>query len=408
MKNFEIPEYYLSPIIGKVKNIRKLNDPRKRDFTPTVLDFGPVKFYIARHFGFCYGVENAIEISYKAISENPDKNIYLLSQMIHNPGVNDDLIAHGISFIQDTNGRQIIPWSEITKDDIVIIPAFGTTVEIEQKLKSIGIEVKRYNTTCPFVEKVWNRSQKLGQEDYTVIIHGKKNHEETRATFSHANTNAKSIIVKDIKEAQLLAKFISGELPFSEFKTTFKNYYSDDFNPEQDLKKIGVVNQTTMLASETQEITDFLYNVMVNKYGNENIKNHFANTRDTLCYATNDNQTSTQNLLDVNADMAIVVGGYNSSNTTHLVELLEQKFKTFFIKDETEIGDDFSLNYFDIHSKLITKSNAHHTKLPERLILTSGASCPDATVDRVLQKILSFYKNTKPIDEVLNTLSYEN
>jgi len=408
MKKFEIPEYYRSPIIGKVKDIRKESDPRKKDFSPTLLDFGPVKFYVARHFGFCFGVENAIEISYRAIEENPGKKIYLLSQMIHNPGVNDDLLDHGIQFIQDTSGQQIIPWSNITKDDIVIIPAFGTTVEIENQIKAIGIEVKRYNTTCPFVEKVWNRSQKLGQDDFTVIIHGKKNHEETRATFSHSNVSAKSIIVKDIEETKVLAKFISGELPISEFKTTFKNFYSDNFNPETDLDKIGVVNQTTMLASETQEITDYLYNVMLKRHSDADIKKHFANTRDTLCYATNDNQTSTQHLLKVNADMAIVVGGYNSSNTSHLVELLDEKFKTYFIKDETEINDDFSLHHFDINAKEMKNHTSLLCHLPKTIILSSGASCPDATVDRVLQKIISFYPTTKPVEEVLQNLTYEN
>ena len=404
MKKFEIPEYYRSPIIGRVKAIRKENDPRKKDFSPTLLDFGSVQFYIARHFGFCYGVENAIEISYRAISENPNKRIFLLSQMIHNPGVNADLLDHGIKFIQDTNGQQLISWDDITKEDIIIIPAFGPTVEIENQINKIGIEVKKYNTTCPFVEKVWNRSQKLGDEDYTVVIHGKKNHEETRATFSHSNEYAKSIIIKDIDEAKFLAQFISGEKHPSEFKSTFKNSYSDNFNPETDLQKIGVVNQTTMLASETQEITDFLYKIMGKRYGQSDIKNHFANTRDTLCYATNDNQTATQNLMNIDAEMAIVVGGYNSSNTSHLVELLQKNHKTFFIKDESEIEDDFSINHFDLLTKTMVKGDSLKQNLPQKIILSSGASCPDATIDRVLQKILSFYKNTTSIDNVLKTL----
>jgi len=408
MKKFEIPEYYRSPIIGKVKAIRKEKDPRKKDFSPSLLDFGPVQFHIARHFGFCYGVENAIEISYRAISENTDKRIFLLSQMIHNPGVNADLLEHGIKFIQDTNGKQLIPWQDINKDDIIIIPAFGTTVEIENQINAIGIEVKKYNTTCPFVEKVWNRSQKLGDDDYTVVIHGKKNHEETRATFSHSNEYAKSIIVKDIEETKILAQFISGEKSASEFKSTFKNSYSKNFNPETDLQKIGVVNQTTMLASETQEITDFLFNVMEKRYGKINIKNHFANTRDTLCYATNDNQTATQNLMDINAEIAIVVGGYNSSNTSHLVELLEKNHSTYFIKDETEILNDFTINHFDLATKSMQKSESFMQKLPKSIILSSGASCPDATIDRVLNKVLSFYDQTKSTDTVLNTLKNEN
>lgn len=408
MKKFNIPDYYQSPIIGKVKEIRRINDPRKKDFSPTLLDFGAVKFHIARHFGFCFGVENAIEISYRAISENPDKKIYLLSQMIHNPGVNADLLDHGIQFIQDTNGQQLIPWENITKEDIIIIPAFGTTVEIENKIKAIGIEVKQYNTTCPFVEKVWNRSQKLGNEDYTVVIHGKKNHEETRATFSHSSQYAKSIIVKDIEETKVLGQFINGERDIADFKTEFKNSFSENFDPETDLQKIGVVNQTTMLASETQEITDYLSDIMVNHYGQENIKSHFANTRDTLCYATNDNQTATQHLLDINAEIAIVVGGYNSSNTSHLAELLELNHKTFFIKDESEIDENFALHHFNIHTKEMEQSDSLIKELPKNIILSSGASCPDATIDRVLQKIIGFYSSVNSIESALTTLKNEN
>src|SRR6188474_945943 len=141
--------------------MRRAQDLRKQDFAPTVLDFGAVKFYLARHFGFCYGVENAIEISYKAIEDNEHKRVFLLSQMIHNQEVNEDLQSRGIKFIMDTDGTQFIPWDDLRPDDIVIIPAFGTTLEIEQLLSAKGIEVQQYNTTCPFVEKVWNRSQKL-------------------------------------------------------------------------------------------------------------------------------------------------------------------------------------------------------------------------------------------------------
>jgi 4-hydroxy-3-methylbut-2-enyl diphosphate reductase len=328
--------------------------------------------------------------------------------MIHNPGVNADLLDHGIEFIQDTKGNQLIDWNNITKDDIVIIPAFGTTVEIEEKIKSIGIEIKKYNTTCPFVEKVWNRSQKLGQDNYTVVIHGKKNHEETRATFSHSKEHAKSIIVKDIEETKVLAEFITGKRDIKDFKSVFANSFSEGFNPAKDFDKIGVVNQTTMLASDTQEITDYLYKVVEKKYGSENIKSHFANTRDTLCYATNDNQTSTQNLLNVPADIAIIVGGYNSSNTSHLVELLEEKYTTFYIKDESEISDEFILNSFDLHSKSMVKSKSYKNNLPKNIILSSGASCPDATVDRVLQKILAFYPSVNTIESALNKLRNEN
>lgn len=393
MKQFEIPEFYRSPIISKVKAKRKIEDPRKKDFTPSTLNFGKVEFLIARHFGFCYGVENAIEIAYRAIEENPDKKIYLLSQMIHNPDVNEDLQSHGIEFIQDTEGKQLIAWDKITPSDIVIIPAFGTTVDIDETLTKIGVDTKKYNTTCPFVEKVWNRSKSLGEKDHTIIIHGKHNHEETRATFSHSLQNAPSLVLKNLNEAKKLADFIKGKTSVEEFQSIFKDKISKDFNPLQDLTKIGVVNQTTMLASETQEITDFLRQTMVDKFGLENIKEHIADTRDTLCYATNDNQSATYGLLEKEADLAIVIGGYNSSNTTHLVELLEQKFKTRFIQSKNNIENFNSINSFDIHSKKIVNHNEflNEKSNPYRIIITSGASCPDAIVDGVIQKILKLY-----------------
>src|SRR6185436_18376311 len=179
MKKFNVPIIYRSPLIAAIKGRRKEQDKMKKDFSPTLLDFGPLQIYLARHFGFCYGVENAIEIAFKTVEENPGKRIFLLSEMIHNPQVNADLQAHGIVFLQDTYGKQLIPFEEITADDIVLIPAFGTTLEIERKLKRIGIQTEKYNTTCPFVEKVWNRSEVIAKNNYTVIIHGKPKHEET-------------------------------------------------------------------------------------------------------------------------------------------------------------------------------------------------------------------------------------
>jgi len=388
MKKFDIPVYYRSPIISKVKTKRKLEDPRKKDFSPSLVQLGNIDFIISRHFGFCYGVENAIEKSYAAINENPNKRIFLISQMIHNPDVNADLQSMGVRFIQDTDGSQLIPWNEITKEDIVIIPAFGTTIETEAIIRSKGLDVQKYNTTCPFVEKVWNRSAKLGESDHTIIIHGKHKHEETRATFSHSQVNSPSLIVKDIEEAKNVANYILGKTTIDQFLTAFKDKLSEGFDPNTHLKKIGVVNQTTMLASETQKIADFLKETMVTAFDEEHLSEHFADTRDTLCYATNDNQSATLELLKSEADIAIVVGGYNSSNTTHLVELLEPSFKTFFIRNEDEIKSKNEIHAFDIHSKSV---KIHDDFIPQKdqlkIIITSGASCPDAVVDRVIQKI---------------------
>ena len=389
--------------LEKIKESRKIMDPRKKDFTPTLLDFGPVRFYIARHFGFCFGVENAIEISYKSIEENPNKRIFLLSQMIHNPAVNNDLRSKGVEFIMDTEGNHFIDWEELSPDDIVIIPAFGTTMEIQEKLESIGIKVEKYNTTCPFVERVWKKSDKLGSDGYSIVIHGKHKHEETRATFSHSSQSASSVVVKDINEAKILGDIILGIIPLEQFNDHFEGRFSENFDPRKDLERIGVVNQTTMLASETQEIADYLKNIMQKKYGEENYKTHFADTRDTLCYATNDNQQATYGLLEKKADLAIVVGGYNSSNTSHIVELCESKFPTYFINSYEEIGSKHQIHHFNYHIKkrLTTDNFLPEKTSPIDIILTSGASCPDTAVDAVLQKVLSCFTETKSIEEVL-------
>jgi 4-hydroxy-3-methylbut-2-en-1-yl diphosphate reductase len=402
MKQFDIPVFYRSSFISKIKNSRKFNDPRKKDFTPTLLDFGPVKFYIARHFGFCYGVENAIDISYRIIDENPGKRIFLLSEIIHNPGVNNDLLSRGIKFLMDTSGKRTYYWDELTREDIVIIPAFGTTLEIESGLKEKGIDPYKYNTTCPFVEKVWNRSAQLGDQGYTIIIHGKYKHEETRATFSHSSESTPSLIIRDLKEAELLCSFLLDESKEAEFYQYFKEKYSPGFDFRNHLKRIGVVNQTTMLASDTEAIADILKNTIAQKYGIDNLKDHFADTKDTLCYATNDNQDSTYGLLNVNADLAVVVGGYNSSNTTHIVELCQKKFTTFFISSADNISSKNTVSHFDQKSKrekIIT--NFIPEIEPVRIILTSGASCPDAVVDSVLRKIISFFPGSRDMDSVL-------
>ncbi|MDO8550972.1 MAG: 4-hydroxy-3-methylbut-2-enyl diphosphate reductase, partial [Ignavibacteria bacterium] len=226
--------------------------------------------------------------------------------------------------------------------------------------------------------------------------------EETRATFSHSVKSSPALIVRDLNETKILAEIILGERDKKEFYEFFKGKYSPGFNLEKDLQKIGVVNQTTMLATETEAIADYLKQTMIKKYGKENINKHFADTRDTLCYATYDNQQATVELLNMKADFAVVVGGYNSSNTGHLVELCKEKLTTYFISDDEKIISHSGIKHFDIHSKkeIITKDF-----IPEKdvvdIILTSGASCPDAVLDRVLQKLLSCFEKTAGIDTVL-------
>jgi len=403
MKSFDVPLVYRSPLIAAIKKKRKEADKMKKDFTPTLLDFGNLRIYLARHFGFCYGVENAIDIAFRTLEENKGKRIFLLSEMIHNPQVNADLQAGGIQFLQDNYGNQLVPFEALTADDIVLIPAFGTTLAIEARLRAIGIAVEKYNTTCPFVEKVWNRSEAIAGKNYSIVIHGKPDHEETRATFSHAAASAPAVVVRDMAQAVHLSRFITGEEDAPGFYEAFKDQYSEGFDITRDLERIGVVNQTTMLASDTQDIADYLKEVMIKKYDlkPEEVRDRFADTRDTLCYATLDNQTAVTGMLSTPADMAIVVGGYNSSNTSHLVELCEEKLPTFFINSEEKILSKNTILNYDFHSK--TERVTEHY-FPEKeivsILITSGASCPDAIVEGVIKKLAGLYPASRSFEEV--------
>jgi 4-hydroxy-3-methylbut-2-enyl diphosphate reductase len=405
MKTFNVPVTYRSPLITALKNKRRQEDKLKKNFTPTLLDFGPVQIYLARHFGFCYGVENAIEIAFRTVDENPGRRIFLLSEMIHNPQVNADLQERGVRFLQDTSGNPLIPFEQLTKDDVVIIPAFGTTLSMESKLNALGIQTEKYNTTCPFVEKVWNRSEQIAKKGYSVVIHGKPTHEETRATFSHTAANTPTVVVNDLNETKELSKYITGEKPAEQFYDEFKGRYSEGFDVEKDLQRIGVVNQTTMLASDTQVISDYLKYIVVTKYklDETTVHEHFADTRDTLCYATNDNQSAVYGLVETKADLAIVVGGYNSSNTSHLVELCEERLPTFFINSEEKILSDKEILHYNFHTKQeVHTVNYLPEERPVKILITSGASCPDAVVEGVIRKLLSFYSVEQKVEEIIH------
>ena len=405
-RTFDIPRFYKSPLISTVKASRRDMDTRKRDLSPSVLDFGPVRFKIARHFGFCYGVENAVEIAYRALEENPDKRIFLLSEIIHNPRVNDNLRQHGVQFLSDTQGKPLLSFDVLAPNDVVIVPAFGTTLEIESELNDRGVTLSTYDTTCPFVEKVWKRSQEIGKQDYTVVVHGKRYHEETRATFSHAQVSAPVVVVRDLAEAEDLARVIRGEADADFFFEKFADRYSEGFHPDTHLKRIGVVNQTTMLATETQAIADLLREAIGTRYGEKNLAEHFADTKDTLCYATKENQDATLTLIADGGDVAIVIGGYNSSNTSHLVELCEHKLPTFFIRDAEEMLSPKKIRHLSLDTKEVQTTEdwlptKHADGSPVDIILTSGASCPDILLDEVVRKIVGWFPNTRSVEDVL-------
>ncbi len=395
MKQFDVPNIYKSNLLSGIKENRKQEDKLKKDFTPTLLKFGSLHIYLARHFGFCYGVENAIEIAFKTIEENRGKNIYLLSEMIHNPNVNDDLKKLGVIFLQDTYGNQIISFDEITSDDVVIIPAFGTTKEIESILKNKGIIIEKYNTTCPFVEKVWNRGEQIAKKGYSIIIHGKAKHEETRATFSQVSIYTPTIVIENMNEAMRLALYMTKQLPEASFYREYAGRFSKNFDIKKDLQKFGVVNQTTQLATDTQAISEYLKNFIMKFYHLtlENISEKFADTRDTLCYATNDNQSAVIEMLKTDADIAIVVGGRNSSNTSHLVELCEAKLPTYFIDEASKLINAHEIIHCDWKTK---EEKIIENYLPKKkqtkILITSGASCPDAVVEKVMNRLVSFFE----------------
>jgi len=398
MKKFEVPEHYRSNILGRIKEIRKVNDPRKKDHSPFVFHVGKTEFVIPRHFGFCYGVENAIEIAFRTVAENPGKRIFLLGEMIHNPQVNEDLIAEGIQFLVDNHGNRLVDFSTLSSEDIVITPAFGTTVEIAAELAELGVHLERYNTTCPFVEKVWKRSAELGNRGYTLVVHGKYLHEETRATFSHAAETGPVVVVRNSKEAELLARYIRKELSDEQFEIDFANKYSSGFIASKDLQKIGVVNQTTMLASETQEIAAYLKDIVVEMYGEEAT----TDTRDTLCYATNDNQNATIGVLESGAQLAVVVGGFNSSNTIQIATILGEKMPVYFVRNSNDfmslekaiVFNSKTLKEEEIAPSLLQQENL-------KIVVTSGASCPDKIVDHVIQRILELRGERESVDTAL-------
>jgi 4-hydroxy-3-methylbut-2-enyl diphosphate reductase len=305
--------------------------------------------------------------------------------------------------MMDTNGNNLVPFETLTHEDVVIIPAFGTTLDIEKKLRATGIQLEKYDTTCPFVEKVWNKSEQIAARGYSVIVHGKPSHEETRATFSHSAAHTPTVVVNDMKEAVELGRYIKVEKPSNDFYKEFQNQYTPGFDVTHDLGRIGVVNQTTMLASETQAIADYLKQVMKLHYklDEKNIGDRFADTRDTLCYATLDNQSAVTGMLEQDADLAIVVGGRNSSNTSHLVDLCEEKLPAYFIRSSEDLFSSTELLHFNWRTK-VEKMVQYYlpSHQPARILITSGASCPDAIVEDVIKRLLEFYPEAEDFEGI--------
>lgn len=390
----QVPNHYAGPIIQHIKDFRL--EHGRRSIVPTSLQVGQMQLLIPRHFGFCFGVERAIHMAFSTLEKHPDKRTYLVSEIIHNPLVNKELKERGVDFVYDTQGRRLVAEGELGNDDIVLIPAFGTTLQVEDSLRASGIDIdgdsyrEDYDTTCPFVSKVWKRGEALGREGYTIIVHGKYKHEETQATHSHTQEHAKTLVVLDCDEAEKVASFIVGETSTEEFCAHFSEKWSEGFNPECDLERVAVVNQTTMLAAETQRVTAILKAAMEQRYGSEQIEYHCADTNDTLCYATNQNQNATHALLQSGADIALIVGGYNSSNTAHLVEICSEVMPSFLITNSDELLSTERIRHFDIEQRKVVESDGWlPSRKAVRMIVTSGASCPDILMNQVVERIVT-------------------
>ena len=403
-RQFDVPDFYRSPVVSRVKAARRAADPRKKDLSPSVLDFGPLRVKLARHFGFCFGVENAIEIAYRALEEHLEAaasgRMFLLSEMIHNPHVNEDLQARGIRFLRTTSGEQLVPFEALGPGDIVIVPAFGAPTEILDVLTGRGVDVQAYDTTCPFVVRVWKKGDQIGGKGYSVVVHGKRTHEETRATVSRAAASAPVVVVRDMAETEALAAVIEGREGAEFFWEHFGGKTSDGFDPGRDLARLGVVNQTTMLATETAAIAERIRQAVVTRDGDDR---NVADTSDTLCYATKENQDATEALIASGADLAIIVGGYNSSNTSHLVELCEDAgLPTYFVRDADELVSPDLIRHFDWRTKAEHETADWFPKTrPVEVLLTAGASCPDALLDGVIQTLLGYVPEAGPIEAAL-------
>ncbi len=411
---------YQSQLCAAIKALARTHE--RSAATPVTLDFGAVRYVIPSHFGFCLGVKNAIERAYETLAENPGRRVFMLSELIHNPFVNEDLLSRGLRYLQTDKGHAYTEdgtpqspslWDTLTPEDIVIIPAFGATDDDKRRLIRKGIAVCHYDATCMLVEKVWKAARAYGREGYTVVIHGKHEHEETKATFSNTRRYAHAVIVRNLDEAGLLGEIIASDDPAvrAKFYAIFAGRFTPGFDVATHLERVAVVNQTTLLMNETLGIIEHLRGVYHAKFGDDS---HVGGSsrRDTLCYATQVNQDALSRALAEPLDAAFVIGGKNSSNTYQLFRLCEQQLgdQAFFIQSEAGIRSCLNVEHYVYIGGGTGRTEARplwgEAPAPKRVLITGGASCPDGIIQQVITRINSFFppKELRTVDEVLRDL----
>jgi len=351
-----------------------------------VLRVGDLTFRLAGEFGFCYGVDRAVEYAYETRTKFPGKRTFLVGEIIHNPHVNHKLEAMGVQFLHRPEGGEF-DFGAVTPDDVVILPAFGVTVRDFERLRAIGCVL--VDTTCGSVLNVWKRVESYARDGFTAVVHGKNYHEETKATSSQVTKHAggKFVVVRDMTEARVVCEYIEGRGTRDGFIERFAEKMSPGFDPDRDLERVGVANQTTMLSGESLAIAAEIGKSMARRWGEASLEQHFR-TFDTICSATQERQDAVLKLIAAPLHLMVVIGGYNSSNTTHLAAICQQKVPTYHIADATCIDPDTGAIR---HRPVGEHDEIRHARwLPDGAVtigVTAGASTPNNKIGETIERI---------------------
>lgn len=348
---------------------------------------GGLRFSLAKEFGFCYGVDRAVDYAYQTRQKFPDRRVFLSGEIIHNPDVNQRIRAMGIQILEDSPDPEA-RFREVAAADVVILPAFGVSVPELNHLKSKGCVL--VDTTCGSVLNVWKKVHFYARDGYTVIIHGKHHHEETRATASQALTHpgGQYLCVRDVAETERLCEFLLGRRSAAELMAEFREAASPGFDPDRDLQRMGLANQTTMLMTETLRVQETLRRALVERHGSDDLDAHYR-AFDTICSATQERQDAVLDMLgEGGLDMMVVIGGYNSSNTQALARMCAPRVRTFYI-DNPSCIEDTSIRHRQAGATGESRTAGWLPDGPQTIGITAGASTPDSVVGEVLERILA-------------------